>query len=352
MAEEQISVWDEAASHIPNTWEELMLTSPTQEIQSAFAKAYTKFRELNGDPGIYKRIKVSISGGWDSDIMLDMIERIGYAPGTVKYVFFDTGIEFKATKKHLDDLEAKYGIEIERVPAKMPCAAAVKKYGVPFLSKQISEYIHRLQLHSFKWEDKPFDELYGEYPNCKAALKWWCNLWGEKSQKNINRRAYLKEFLMANPPQFAISNMCCTKAKKDTAAQFAKNFHPDLDVQGVRKGEGGQRATAYAGCFDEKMGEADKFRPIYWLTDADKQAYTDTYKVCRSRCYTVYGLKRTGCACCPFGREFEHELSMAEKYEPSLYKVALAIFGDAYEYTRKYKEFRDEMKRRADNGND
>ncbi len=343
---EQMSVWDEATSHIPNTWEELAFTAPTEQIQSAFAKAYTKFRELNGDPGPYERIMVSVSGGWDSDVMLDMIERIGYAPGTVRYVFFDTGIEFKATKDHLDELEAKYGIKIERIPAKMACAAAVKKYGVPFLSKNISEYIHRLQMHNFKWEDKSFEELYAEYPNCKAALRWWCNRWGEGSQKNISRRAYLKEFMISNPPPVPISNMCCQKSKKDTAAERAKTYNPDLDCQGVRKAEGGQRATAYSGCFDENVGEADKFRPIYWFSDADKLAYTATYGVCRSRCYTKYGLKRTGCACCPFGRDFEHELEAAKEHEPALYTVALAIFGKSYEYTRKYKAFRDEMKAR------
>ena len=121
----------------------------------------------------YKNVIVSISGGSDSDIMLDLIYRLSNS--NVRYVFFDTGLEYKATKEHLKFLEEKYGIEIEVIKAKKPIPITCRDYGQPFLSKQISEYIERLQRHNFKWEDKPFEELIKEYPNCKVALKWWCN---------------------------------------------------------------------------------------------------------------------------------------------------------------------------------
>lgn len=55
-------------------------------------------------------------------------------------------------------------------------------------------------------------------------------------------------------------------------------------------------------------------------------------------------MKRGGCACCPFGRDFEQELEAAKKYEPKLYKAANLIFGDSYDYTRKYKDFCIQMK--------
>ena len=56
-----------------------------------------------------------------------------------------------------------------------------------------------------------------------------------------------------------------------------------------------------------------------------------------------YGLSRTGCAGCPFGRDFEFELEVIKHYEPKLYKAVNYIFGDSYEYTRKYREFRKKM---------
>lgn len=68
------------------------------------------------------------------------------------------------------------------------------------------------------------------------------------------------------------------------------------------------------------------------------------YNVTHSKCYIEYGLKRTGCAGCPFGRDFEYELEVIKKYEPKLYKAVNNIFGKSYEYTRKYKQFCKEMK--------
>ena len=54
----------------------------------------------------------SYSGGSDSDIMIDIIERtreiFGLPP--IKYVFFNTGLEMSATKNHVKDTEKKYGI--------------------------------------------------------------------------------------------------------------------------------------------------------------------------------------------------------------------------------------------------
>ena len=222
----------------------------TFEMCNAFVKAWGKIHGYGGGKSevhpftMYPKIMVSVSGGADSDIVLDLVERIGYPLSEVHYAFFDTGLEFAATKRHLEYLEQKYGITIERYRAKIPVPLGVKKYGVPFLSKKISNNIQRLQKHGFKWEDKPFEELYAEYPRCKSALRWWCNQWGEKSKLNISNRKWLKEFMIANPPDFPISSGCCDGAKKGTAKMVEKIINPDLSIQGVRKAEGGIRSTA------------------------------------------------------------------------------------------------------------
>lgn len=48
----------------------------------------------------HNNIMVSLSGGKDSDIMLDMLLKV-CSKDKLCFVFFDTGIEFAATKKHL-----------------------------------------------------------------------------------------------------------------------------------------------------------------------------------------------------------------------------------------------------------
>ena len=292
----------------------------------------------------YNNIVVSVSGGSDSDIMVDMFTKCD-PDKKVKYVFFDTGLEFQATKKHLEYLEKKYDIKIERVKAIKSIPTCCREYGQPFLSKQVSEFMSRLQRHNFKWEDRPFDELYKEYPKCKSALQWWCNANGEKSAFNINRNKLLKEFIIANPPKFKISNKCCQYAKKDAAKKFNKENKTDLNVVGVRKAEGGVRATRYKNCFDSKDDTYDEYRPLFFFTDKDKLEYKEHFNIKYSDCYEVWGMKRTGCAGCPYGTELFNELELIKKYEPELYKAVNNIFKDAYDYTRRYYEFREKYEK-------
>ena len=325
----------------------LDLSPNNPEIMNTFAKTQQHLARCD-------KARVSISGGADSDIMLDIVLKADTDKKT-KFVFFNTGIEYEATKRHLKYLERKYGIEIKELKAKVPVPTACHKYGQPFLSKKISDTIQRLQRHGFKWEDKPFEELLKEYPKCKASLRWWCNEWGENSRFNINYYPHLKEFMVENPPDFAISHKCCDYAKKAVAKEATKIFNCDLEMVGVRKAEGGARSTAYRNCFSSATPKTvASFRPLFWFTNADKKEYEEIFGITHSDCYTVYGLDRTGCAGCPFGKNFEFELEVIKQYEPKLYKAVNKIFGKSYDYTRRYYEFRQKRgqtpKRSGNNG--
>lgn len=286
-------------------------------------------------------------GGGDSDVMVDMLLRCGAGDKT-DFVFFNTGLEYQATLEHLDFLEKKYGIKILRERPIKSIPTSCREYGIPFWSKYASDMIRRLQMHNFTWVDKPFSELYKEYPTCKTALKWWCNVHdGNTTQWSINRSPYLKEFMVANPPNFKISGMCCKYAKKDPSHLVIKNGKYNLSCVGIRKSEGGIRSSAYKNCLTEQSyAGVDVFRPLFWLRDSDKKEYCCYYHVEHSRCYTEYGLIRTGCVGCPFGKKFEDELKILEEYEPKLYKASVGVFGKSYDYTRRYLEFREEMKKR------
>lgn len=192
-----------------NSIEDILNNCPdNQIIRDNLVKAWV----IINNPKYDKRLVCSISGGSDSDIMLDIIYRCD-KDNKVDYVWFDTGLEYQATKDHLGYLENKYNIKIKPYKAIKPIPLSCKQYGQPFINKQVAEYMDRLQRHGFKWEDKSFDELYKEYPKCKAALLWWCNL--KKSNAfNIANNKWLKEFIIANPPQYKISSKCCQYAKK------------------------------------------------------------------------------------------------------------------------------------------
>ncbi len=309
-----------------------------EEILKSFIKGYSIVNRPQ-----YKNIVCSVSGGSDSDIMLDIIHRIDEHK-KVTYVWFDTGLEYQATKDHLKYLENRYGITIHRERAVKPIPTCCKKYGQPFLSKQVSEFISRLQRNNFSWEDGSFEALYNKYPKCKAALRWWCNEWGIKSRFNINYNFGLKEFMMKNPPKFKISNQCCNFAKKKVAHNAINLLNADLNIYGVRKAEGGARATAYKNCYSYNEDKIDEYRPLFWFKEADKRDYESAFDIKHSACYEEWGFARTGCVCCPYGQELGNELLKTSKFEPQMYKAVYVVFGDSFEYTRQYKQFVKEMK--------
>lgn len=316
---------------------DILENGPNNEtIVQNMIKAYTI---INKDE--YEIVVCSVSGGADSDLMIDIASKCD-KNNKIRYIYYDTGIEYHATKEHLDELEKKYNIKIEKLKALKPIPHTCLKIGRPFLSKRVSDYIERLQRYNFKWEDRPFDELYAEYPKCKTALRWWCNNWGDDSQFNINRNKWLKEFMVQNPPTFPITNKCCINAKEMTGDKFVKESGCQLQMIGVRKSEGGTRATAYKNCFSQYSDKADQYRPLYFYSDKDKEEYEKFFNITHSKCYTEYGLRRTGCCGCPYGKNFEEELAVLEKYEPKLYKAVQNIFGPSYEYTRAYRKFQAE----------
>lgn len=297
----------------------------------------------------YNRISCSVSGGADSDVMLDMLEKCKPDGKKINYVWFNTGLEYQATKDHIDYLEQKYNINIDRVKAIKPIPLCVKEYGVPFLNKKVSEHLETLQKRGFQWEDEPYEVLIERYPKTVNSLKWWCNQRtvrdGYKTSTfNIHYNAYLKEFLIQNPPTFKISNKCCKYAKKDANETYLKNMGIELNCYGIRKSEGGHRLTI-ASCFSHCEDKAyDYFRPVFWLKDSDKSYYEQYFDIQHSDCYKVWGMKRTGCCGCPYDRFLEKDLEIIQKYEPKLYKACTSIFGESYEYTRKYREFQKMMK--------
>lgn len=314
---------------------ELLNSAPNEQSQLAFAKGCTYLQPYN------MPIMCGISGGSDSDVLLDIIVKLcAHTQVDVRPVFFNTGIEMQATLNHINYLRERYNIQIEEVKARKPVPLACKQYGVPFLSKYVSDMISRLQRYDFKWEDESYEVLVERYPKCKGALRWWCNMNGESSSFNISANSKLKEFMIKNPPQFKISNKCCHYSKKLPSEEYCKSNDIKMVVLGIRKAEGGIRSTAYKSCYSDCRSSYNSWRPLFWFTDADKQEYVRHNRIVHSDCYKLYGLSRTGCAGCPFGRDFETELQVLKKYEPKVYKAVMNIFGDSYEYTRAYMKFK------------
>ena len=296
----------------------------------------------------YQNIICSISGGADSDLILDICHKVD-ENNKIKYVWFNTGIEYQATKDHIEYLNQKYNIEIEKTKPIKTIPQTCKEYGQPFLSKFVSEALSALQNHNFTWVDEPYEILSEQYPKITGYIKWWCNRYEKRpgyerlpKQFNIEYNRWLKEFIIQNPPTFKISKKCCDYAKKKVSKQLMEDYNADLMITGIRKNEKGIRAKAYKNCFNTK-DDKSFYRPIFWYDNDTKKEYEDTYGILHSKCYTEYGFTRTGCAGCPYNINLESDLEKIKTYEPNLYIAVNNIFKESYEYTKAYRKSQHKM---------
>lgn len=322
-----IHIWGLAHRLIMNEYEFILADT--------IAKTQSVLQQYEG-----KEVRVAYSGGADSDTTLWLLRESGFS---VKAVLYDTGIEWGATLRHVEYMR-ELGFDIDIIRAKRPVPTSNKQYGHPFISKRISDYLERLQAHGFDFQgdgNKPFEELWVKYPKCKAALRWWCNDWGEGSRFNIAYNRHLKEFLTEYGLPFKVSAKCCDGAKKMPIKEYAKELGIDLMVLGIRKSEGGARASAYKSCYaPQKLYSYAMYFPLFWWKNDMKEWYDSTRNIVHSDCYVKYGMKRTGCAGCPLGQNLWHELEVLEEHEPKLSKGILNIFNPTYEWTRKFKEYK------------
>ena len=315
---------------------------------------------------ITKRLKehpnaiCSYSGGSDSDIMIDMIERTRkmFNLPPVHYAFFNTGLELQATKNHVKATEKKYGIEITEYRPKVNIVNAVRKNGIPFVSKIMSSGLSEWQKKQIplsiadeydQAEDKAAKrkELKERYPHCESVINFLCccNAAGEPRpniQLVINSSKYMRDFIGEYPPDFKISAQCCTYCKKNIAHQVQKGF--EMVITGERRDEGGMRSVPRkdntALCFTETADGSYRLRPLYYVSDEDKAWYKEHYKIRYSDAYEVYGLTRTGCCGCPISYKAVDDLEKIRPYEPILVKAAWNVFGKSYEYRMKYNEYK------------
>lgn len=294
----------------------------------------------------HKKALVSISGGADSDVILDICERVRQEqPIEIVYGFFNTGIEYRATLDHLSYLEERYGIEIVRFKAEKSVPQCCREYGQPFASKYISMMIARLQNIGFEWDDSDsYDELWEKYGACRSGLRWWTNDFGNNPDKpckfDVGYRRHLKEFMVENHPWFRISPKCCDFAKKRVAKKAIKESGCDLTVVGVRKSEGGGRAIQNK-CFDKGIdGSTSTYRPMFWFSNDDRAQYEKLFGIRHSDCYEVWGFKRTGCVGCPYSRNLQSDMDKTLLYEPRIYKAVSNVFADSYRYTEMFNEFK------------
>ena len=271
------------------------------------------FRKMQEHFESHDKILISVSGGSDSDCIVLIV--CMYFPeylDKIHWVFVDTGLEYAATRRHLDDLEQKYGIEIEKIRGKS-VVWAVKNYGIPILSKEKSQYI---------------SDYKKGCPYAKKRLFKTGSFGFSENERN------LVFYLVSH--NISVSKKCCDISKKNPIFDYIKENGIDLNVTGERKAEGGQRKSAHNSCYEEHKNGMHKYMPVWWWSNDTKAAFKDAEGIRYSDCYEVYGMKRTGCCGCPFNLDIAKDLQAMYQFEPQLYKACMSVFGQAYELTDRF----------------
>lgn len=292
-----------------------------------------KMKQVLGD---HENILISISGGSDSDCLIELFQNHEDVTPNHKlhYVFFDTGLEYDATKRHLIYLEKKYNISIERERAVVPIPLAIKKYGSPLISKQADQKLATLQNNNFDFKNdalKSPEFLHEKYPNCKMAIMWWTQT-HSLGAYNVSNKA--KNWIINNHERLPrVSNRCCNFAKKDVSKKYLKK-HPEITciIVGMRQSEGGARTVSMrkSGCYFEHNSGKHYYYPLSLWTDEIKAHYKQTREIIYNDCYEVWGMPRTGCVMCPYSKTYNKDRELAKQYEPQLYKAGNNLFGKSH----------------------
>ena len=107
-----------------------------------------------GEDGVY----ISFSGGKDSTVLLDIVRK-DYP--FVKAVFVDTGLEYPEIRSFVKGFE-----NVDWIKSKMTFKQVIKKYGYPFISKEVSECVDGARKYLRLLTDRQTDR------QCRTMRSW------------------------------------------------------------------------------------------------------------------------------------------------------------------------------------
>lgn len=187
------------------------------------------------------------------------------------------------------------------------------KVGYPFKSKEHSQklYEYKKGLRG-KAILKYFKIIPGGFQPCPDKLMYQI-----ESDCNLN-----------------ISHLCCFEFKKKPAKEWAKKNNKSITITGMRKDEGGTRATTSCTSFSGK--ELKRFHPLFIVDDKFEDWFIKTrnIKLC-DLYYPPYNLTRTGCKGCPFTPWIEEDLQMMSILLPEEEKQCEIIWKPVYDEYRR-----------------
>lgn len=257
---------------------------------------------------------LSFSGGKDSTILHRLLD-MALPNNNIPRVYIDTGIEYNAIRQYVMKL-AKSDSRFVVVRPSLAVKPMLEKYGYPFKSKQHS---HNLMVY--------------QHSGIGLSVKRYL---GIIESNTLFRCPKSLEYQFTPDFKIKCSDQCCLRMKKKPIKKWEKDNNRSIALTGMRREEGGERASIKGCILTDKKGRLKKFHPLLVVSDdwEDWFIKREGIELCELY-YPPFNFKRTGCKGCPYAIDLQSQLSIMEIYLPQERKQCEIIWKPVYDEYRR-----------------
>lgn len=271
-------------------------------------------RTANEKYDLERNAYLSFSGGKDSTILHHLLD-MALPNNNIPRVYIDTGIEYNAIRQYVMQL-AKSDSRFVIVRPSLAVKPMLEKYGYPFKSKQHS---HNLMVY--------------QHSGIGLSVKRYL---GIIESNTLFRCPKSLEYQFTPDFKIKCSDQCCLRMKKKPIKKWEKDNNRSIALTGMRREEGGERASIKGCILTDKKGRLKKFHPLLVVSDdwEDWFIKREGIELCELY-YPPFNFKRTGCKGCPFSLDLQEQLSIMEIYLPQERKQCEIIWKPVYDEYRR-----------------
>lgn len=269
-----------------------------------------KVKSMNKMFNLEKKSYISFSGGKDSCVLSKLID-LALPNNEIPRIYFDTGLEYRQMKKFILE-QAEKDERIMIFKSNENVTEIWRKFGYPMKSKQYSHILHIFQNS-------------GKTISVRKFLK---------EEAGNNKIVCSKKFKYQFSEDFKIkvSDMCCTKLKKQVARRFEKQSGLKIAITGIRASEGGQRLNMARCAVFSQDDNLKRFSPLTVCDNNWIEWFIKEFDIKLCELYAPpFSFKRTGCIGCPYALNIGEELQKLQKFDQRQFKVAWNLWRPIYE---------------------